>query len=373
VLYDVFSQEDNLAQQGSPHLAALLPLTDSSPCQFKGIPDLARMGGFLAAGQIARFGKYISIAGQSLDSIHDALVMLGYTVKVTPERGNTHWKHEPNEPNRDITFTAHVDFDLGKLNTMAKCGKMVGYSFPPQGASKDVSVEWEIDQLLQNQGAWQEKGNTYKTDAAGNASITFSPRVEGRPGQGLNKSEYGVIMVRIMPRSFFNFRKVFDLIGVGPEFHVVAAGLDVARHVNLTMTIGGKYTSSDGFISMVFPQTVIPLTVGDTQMTGRGSMAVEFVFHELPPDCKADAGIPMSLEVTGTGMDPVKFTVNGISSMNAKIRCESGGQWVQMDYPAQMPSQGEPLQFSLSPKSGEKYSLTAPGLTGTLDFVLSEE
>lgn len=374
VLHDVLGDESEpQALTSGPHLARMAaPPRQTDPCQFRGIPDIVRKAGFFAAGKLRRFGRYASIASQALDSLHDALVMLGYTVTLEPKSASTHWKHEPNEANREVTFTAHVDFDLGKLNKLASCGKMAGFSFPDQGAAKEVAVEWEIDRVLEWQGAWKQSENTYKTDASGNATLIFSPKIEARPGDGLNKTDHGWIMARIMPRSILNPRKVFDLLGVGPEFHLAEAGLEVARHVNLTMTIGGKFTSADGMVTMVFPSTEIPLTVGDTQITGSGEMAVKFEVTGLPPGCTFDAGIPLSLTVTGVGMDPIQFTVDGLAQLNLKARCEMGGQWVEIDAPMQSPTTGQPVKFSLSPKEGEKYSYKADGMTGSLDFTLSE-
>lgn len=374
VLYDILGDgSEPVAISSGPRLARMALPSQTSPCQFRGIPDIVRKAGFFAAGKLRRFGSYVNIASQALDSLHDALVMLGYTVTLDPKSASTHWKHEPNEPNREVTFTAHVDFDLGKLNNLASCGKMVGFSFPEQGAAKDVAVEWEIDPTIEWQGAWKQSANTYKTDSSGDATLTFSPKIEARPGDGLNKTDHGWIMARIMTRSVTNPRKVFDLLGVGPEFHLAEAGLEVARHVNLTMTIGGKFTSADGMITMVFPATEIPLTVGSTQITGGGQMAVKFEVNGLPPGCTFDAGIPLTLSVTGVGMDPIQFTVDGLAQMNLKARCEMAGQAVDLSMPVQSPTTGQPVKFSLSPKDGEKYSYKAEGMTGSLDFTLSEK
>ncbi len=373
VLYDILGDEAGAqARISGPHLAILAPPPQTDPCDFPGVPDLARKAGFFAASKLLRFGRYISIAGQALDSLHDALVMLGYTVTLEPESANTHWKHEPNEPDTEVTFKAHVDFDLGKLNNLARCGKLAGFKFPEQGPAEGVSVEWEIDPLLEEQGAWQQGSNTYTTDAGGDATITFSPKVESRPKDGLNVTEHGWVFARIMPRSVLNPRKVFDLLGVGPEFHLATAGLEVSRHVNLTMTISGKLTHKEGGASFIFPKTEIPLSVGESEITGSGQMDIIFEITGLPPGCLVDAGAPATLSVTGTGMDPINFTVDGLAQLNMKGKCSLGGTTVEMDMPAQPPTAGQPLTFSLSPKDGAKYSFTTGVATGSIDFTLSE-
>ena len=381
VLYDMLADEgEKQVGQGSIYLARLSLRPDADdPCSFAGIPDLVRKAGFFAAGKTFKFGKIISIAGQALDSLHDALVMLGYTVTLEPQKPtpSTHWKHEPNESGRDVKYTAHVDFDLGKLGNLAKCGHMAGFSFPDQGASKDVSVEWEKAPILEEQGAWQESDNTYKTDANGDAVITFSPKVETRPEEGLNRTEHGWVEVRIMPRSNFNPRKVFDLLGVGPEFHMAHAGLEVSRHQALSMKIGGTITSPDGFVSMIFTPTTFPLTVEDTEIKGGGALNVRFELQGLPPFCKADAGAPLTLDITGTGMDPITFSIKGMAQLKIKILCEAGGQWVKADTnlipEMAAPSIGDDLTFSLPANDGAVYQVTVGGYPGSVDFSLLEE
>jgi hypothetical protein len=380
VMYDMLADENTQqTNQGSIQLASLNSRTNSSdPCSFSGIPDLARKAGFFAAGKLFKFGKLISIGGQALDSLHDALVMLGYTVTLEPQKptASTHWKHEPNESGRDVKFTAHVDFDLGKLNNLAKCGHMAGFSFPDQGASKDVSVAWEMAPVLEKQGAWQESANTYTTDGNGDAVINFSPKVETRPDEGLNRTEHGWVEVRIMPRSNFNPRKVFDLLGVGPEFNMAHAGLEVSRHQAISMKIGGKLTSADGLVSMIFPETTFPLTVGDTEIKGGGDMAVQFEMKQLPPLCKSEVGLPMTLGITGKGMDPISFTINGMAQLKINVLCDvGGGQWVKIDNIPGMsgPKMGDGLNFSLPANDGAVYQYKASGFNGSIDFSLVEE
>jgi hypothetical protein len=387
VLYDMLADESGAsAAHRSIYLAASKIRKNAlDPCSFSGIPDQVRKAGFFAASQLFKFrnlinlGKGVSIAGQTLDSLHDALIMLGYTVTLEPQQPtpSTHWKHEPNEPGRDVKYTAHVDFDLGKLNGLAKCGHLAGFSFPDQGASKDVAVEWEKAPVLEKQGAWQESANTYKTDANGDAVINFSPKVEPRPKEGLNRTEHGWVEVRIMPRSNFNPRKVFDLLGVGPEFHMAHAGLEVSRHAPFSMKIGGKLSSPDGFVSMIFPETTFPLTVGSTEITGGGDLTAQFELNGLPAFCKSDAGAPMKLNISGKGMDPIQFSIGGMANIQIKIRCEAGGQWVEADS-SQFPqlqgfTPGDSVEFSLAAKDGEVYQFKAPGYDGSLDFTLLEE
>ena len=370
--------------QGSFKLASLSFQTNSSgPCSFPGIPDWARNAGFLTASIAAqgyKYGKLIGITGQALESLHDALEMLGYTVTLEPQKptASTQWKQTLNETGRDVKFTAHVDFDLGKLNNLAKCGKLAGFAFPDQGAQKDISVVWTEAPILENQGVWQEAD---KTDANGDAVMIFSPAVEPRPGEGLKITDHGWVEARIMPRSSLNPRKVFDLLGTGPEFHTSVVGLEVSRHQAFSMKIGGALTSSDGSLSIVFPTTTYPLTVGDYEITGRGNMTVKFGMRSLPPGCQSSVGAPMILDIVGKGLDPIAFTVSGLGKMSFVIECQMGGQWVKIDSSKMpgavpgysVPTWGNSVNFSLPASDGAFYSLKADGYDGFIDFTLVGE
>jgi hypothetical protein len=376
--------QTNQVIQGSIKLASLSYQTNSSgPCSFPGIPDWARNAGFLTASIAAqgyKYGKLIGITGQALESLHDALEMLGYTVTLEPQKptASTQWKQTPNETGRDVKFTAHVDFDLGKLNNLAKCGKLAGFAFPDQGAQKDISVVWTEAPILENQGVWQEAD---KTDANGDAVMIFSPAVEPRPGEGLKITDHGWVEARIMPRSSLNPRKVFDLLGTGPEFHTSVVGLEVSRHQAFSMKIGGTLTSSDGYVSIVFPTTTYPLTVGDYEITGRGNMTVKFGMRSLPPGCQSSVGAPMILDIVGKGLDPIAFTVSGLGKANFVIECQIGGQTVKIDSSKMpgaapgysVPTFGSSVNFSLPASDGAFYSLKADGYDGFIDFTLVGE
>lgn len=106
-------------------------------------------------------------------------------------------------------------------------------------------------------------------------------------------------------------------------------------------------------------------------------MVVTFEMKQLPSFCKTDAGLPMTLDIIGKGMDPIAFTISGMSKLKINVKCETAGQWIIIDNSTipgmSAPTMGDELNFSLVATDGAIFQYTASGFEGTLDFSLIEE
>jgi hypothetical protein len=224
--FDALSYFLLLAQASIPMIENQLPLpagtTSNLVAQANGIlkaevPDPCSPSGFLGEAAKHSYGwlknladllslipEGVAKASGIVDAIHGAMLAFSVSVTTAQERVETHYGPSGHESGagEPLTFTVTVTMRDALPQTLIECGWILGTDFPAQGPIAGVSVHWFWDTLEEHGqiscgiGCLQTPGNGLSfeaTNAQGVATMTFQPKAEENPDEGMIVEEHGMV------------------------------------------------------------------------------------------------------------------------------------------------------------------------------------
>jgi hypothetical protein len=115
------------------------------------------------------------------------LLLKGATISLTSNKPTTHFRHQPYDESRNVTFTATAMFSSSLARGRVACSGISGARIPPSGPLEGFTVRWALDQEIQMlrpmPGADARKllRSGEKTDSAGKSTLKAMPRREVQP------------------------------------------------------------------------------------------------------------------------------------------------------------------------------------------------
>jgi hypothetical protein len=358
-------------------------------------PDtVALAGGGRTFGQILIIltGGPVGVSiGMNIEIIHELPKSWFYKITLEEPKEETHWF--PCEGSRDVTLKAKAVWDAGKFNEAVRQANLYGIDwFPVPGAQDDMRVTWTAEEkLVPKSGSWKGTSDTevtQLTDANGEASITFVPKTERRPGEGSEKVGGGLyraqLRLRSWPSQFYTIPMDW-----GGGTHGASGSVIVVRHQNWTVEIEGSVSDIEALgwpsWAVTFPKTSIPLRKaekpspagweldGEATVEMDASAIIEGIQTRVPSPPQVDVWVHT------TGQNPITFYV-GVGPTQMVYESLAAGGWTS-SAPNHNLTITAVFQCSLPAEDGASTSCPLdplsfgqiPGFSGSLTLTLREE